>query len=104
MHVHGSMLLYVHRNQEAHWPRTATSTFRQLLRSDKMQLRRAPLYVYEGGHVGSRNQKRGRTAHKWRSNLAFSLVTRRDPPDSEQLLGEHCSSHCFPFRDLQLPS
>ena len=34
--MHGSMLLYVHRNHKAHWdgePRTATSTFTQLLNS-----------------------------------------------------------------------
>ena len=37
MRVHGSMLLYVHRNHKAHYdgePRTATSTFTQLLNSE----------------------------------------------------------------------
>ena len=37
MRVHGSMLLYVHRNRKAHSdgvPRTATSTFTQLLNSE----------------------------------------------------------------------
>ena len=41
MCVHGSVLLYGHRNHKAHWdgePRTSTSTFTQLLNSLKMAL------------------------------------------------------------------
>ena len=43
------MLLYVRRNRKAHWdgkPRTATSTFTQLLNSDRQVLYAATLVIY----------------------------------------------------------
>ena len=47
MPEHGSVLLYVHRNCKAHWdrkPRTATSTFTQLLNSGWIHTFRLLLY------------------------------------------------------------
>ena len=71
---HGSMLLYVHRNRKTHEdgkPRTATSTFTQLLNSPRQSQPKFQAHV----HAHTQVQCQTLTTHKYSAKLLLHTST-----------------------------
>ena len=71
---HGSMLLYVHRNRKTHEdgkPRTATSTFTQLLNSPRQSQPKFQAHV----HTHTQVQCQTLTTHKYSAKLLLHTST-----------------------------